>query len=76
MSTKSKSRKLKKGGAKSGFLDRGCSKTDQYSEVVGSTDLIFGMQGALMCLVETLEFQNTQRPLLDFQPKTRGWSLP
>ena len=32
-----------------------------YSEAVGSTDLIFGVQGALMCLVETLEFQNTQR---------------
>ena len=32
-----------------------------YSEVVGSTDLIFGMQGSLMGLVETLEFQNTQR---------------
>ena len=27
-----------------------------YSEVVGSTDIIFGMQGALMCLVETLQY--------------------
>ena len=37
-----------------------------YSEVVGSTDLIFGMQGALVCLVETLEFQNTQRSEASF----------
>ena len=32
-----------------------------YSEVVGSTDLLFGMQESIMSLVETLEFQNTQR---------------
>ena len=32
-----------------------------YSEVVGSTDLLFGMKGSLMGLVEILEFQNTQR---------------
>ena len=32
-----------------------------YLEVVGSTDLLFGMQGSLMGLVETLEFQNTPR---------------
>ena len=37
-----------------------------YSEVVGSTDLIFGMQGAFMCLVETLEFQKTQRSEASF----------
>ena len=35
-----------------------------YSEVVGSTDLIFGMQGSLMGVVETMEFQ---RPVLAFQ---------
>ena len=32
-----------------------------YLEVAESTDLIFAMQGSLMCLVEALEFLNTQR---------------
>ena len=38
-----------------------------YSEIVGSIDLIFGMQGALMGLEETLEFQNTQRSEASFR---------
>ena len=30
-------------------------------KITGSTDLSFGMQGSLIGLVETLQFQNTQR---------------
>ena len=37
-----------------------------YSEVGGSTDLIFGKQAAQMCSVKTLEFQNTQRSKASF----------
>ena len=45
---------------------RGCLITEELlqgvpKKITGSTDLSFGMQGSLIGLVETLQFQNTQR---------------